>query len=291
MERIEDEVERRRKEVPTPQEDDPKRRRVEEVPATAEGSEVFYSICSGAGVCANRLAFDVMLANTKKEISEKSHPELKEAIMEAKLAEWQTVDGEKHAVRVLNLSESYRVRREKDGRVIDTRFVLTTKGDKLVKARWVARGFKDPDALWLVFNGKTSSPTVSANARTVALQLIASCGYELMISDIKGAFTESDPLKREAGPLFAKQPPGGIPGLHVAALWPGRRAEALVREVSQDSRRPRMGAVEAGPMHAVPQVRLQTDRGHGLPRRRCPRGWTRCCVRQGNGGPEGGLPF
>ena len=124
---------------------------------------------------------------------------------------------EKQAVRVLSLAESAKVRKDKGHRIIDTRFVLTLKkgddGTEVVKARWVARGFKDPDALMLVYRGATAAPTVSHNARTTALQIIASNKWDMEIGDIKGAFMESDPLNRPEGPLFAQQPHGGIPGL------------------------------------------------------------------------------
>ena len=116
------------------------------------------------------------------------------------------------------MKESGEIKRTRSDRLVDTRFVLTIKHDEngkdLVKARWVARGFKDPDALKLVYWNQTAAPTVSQNARMLALRLAASNRWRLQIGDIRGAFMESDPLQRPDGPLYAKQPPGGLPGLH-----------------------------------------------------------------------------
>eukprot|EP00974_Lingulodinium_polyedra_P086504 8381271-Lingulodinium_polyedra.AAC.1 len=45
-----------------------------------------------------------------KEITERTHPELTAEIAEAKLAEWQTVNEEKRALRVLTAAASRAVR-------------------------------------------------------------------------------------------------------------------------------------------------------------------------------------
>ena len=56
----------------------------------------------------------------------------------------------------------------------------------------MARGFKDPDALKLVYRRETAAPTMSQNARTMALQIMASSRWRLQIWDIRGAFMEAD---------------------------------------------------------------------------------------------------
>ena len=49
--------------------------------------------------------------------------------------------------------------------------------------------------------------------RTLLMQLLSSNGWDLQLGDIKGAFLEAGPLPDRYRPLFAHQPPGGIPGL------------------------------------------------------------------------------
>ena len=64
-----------------------------------------------------------------------------------------------------------------------------------------------------VLENKTASPTITQLGRNLAMQLIASLGADLFLGDIKGAFLESVDEKQENGPLFARLPPGGIPGV------------------------------------------------------------------------------
>ena len=82
-----------------------------------------------------------------------------------------------------------------------SRLVLTPKlddaGEEIVKARWTARGDKDPDLFALVRGGKTQSPTISSNGRFTVLQTIASCQFTLQLGDVTGAFLETKELKRD----------------------------------------------------------------------------------------------
>ena len=78
------------------------------------------------------------------------------------------------------------------------------------KARRAARGFKD--TLKLVYRQETAAPAVSQNARTLALQLMASHQWQMQIGDIRGAFMEADKLQRHAGVLYARQSPSGRRG-------------------------------------------------------------------------------
>ena len=61
----------------------------------------------------------------------------------------------------------------------------------------------------------TQAPTLSAEGRDLALRLIVSCGFDLFIGDVRGAFMESPPLAREGGKLYVTLPKGGIPGSSV----------------------------------------------------------------------------
>ena len=47
----------------------------------------------------------------------------------------------------------------------------------------------------------------------VLMQIIASYKWVLQLGDIKGAFLEAGELPDKFRPLYAKMPPGGIPGV------------------------------------------------------------------------------
>ena len=105
-------------------------------------------------------------------------------------------------------------------RILPSRFVITHKPDEknpgqyVVKARWCIRGYLDPDATLL----RTQSPTLSAEALGLVLQLCSSNAWSLVIADIEGAFLQGDKLERERGELYVELPPGGIPGVEVGSL-------------------------------------------------------------------------
>ena len=146
-------------------------------------------------------------------------PMQKAKILEGKKTEWNTIKVEKRAVTVLTLAESKVVRDTMADRIVRSRFVLVEKdGGDTVKARLTVKGFDDPDLLAMVERGDTQAPTVSQNARAMALQLIASNQWKLQLGDVKGAFLESDKLDRPTGDLFMSQPPGGLPGEDPNAL-------------------------------------------------------------------------
>ena len=50
------------------------------------------------------------------------------------------------------------------------------------------------------------------------MQTIASFGWDLQLGDIKSAFLEAGLLDEKYRPLYAKEPPGGIPGLPGSAV-------------------------------------------------------------------------
>ena len=83
-----------------------------------------------------------------------------------------------------------------------------------VKGRWCLQGHLDPDLSQKAEMGLLKSPTLSQLGRMCLMQTIASCGWTLQLGDIKGgAFLEAGPLNDAFRPLYASQPPGGIPGL------------------------------------------------------------------------------
>eukprot|EP00435_Cladocopium_sp_Y103_P018859 s2377_g4.t1 len=84
----------------------------------------------------------------------------------------------KCALKPLSLEESRFIRQHSSDRVVPSKLVLTLKcedsGEEIVKARWTARGDRDPDLFALVREGKTQAPTISSNGRFTVLQAIAS---------------------------------------------------------------------------------------------------------------------
>ena len=140
---------------------------------------------------------------------------------EAKRTEWSTME-ETGSVLLLTGQISQDVQREFPHRFVDSRSVLTKKGEDdasvRFKARWCLLGHKDPDVMQAVLENKTASPTITQLGRNLAMQLIASLGADLFLGDIKGAFLESVDEKQENGPLFAHLPPGGIPGVPADAV-------------------------------------------------------------------------
>jgi hypothetical protein len=143
------------------------------------------------------------------------------------LTELDSLIKEKKALRPLSPEESRRILTATPDRCLDPRVVYTLKdegtADERVKTRVTVRGYKDPDLLRLVREGRTASPTLSADGKRVLLQLIASLKFKLQVGDVHGAFLESDPLDRPEGPLYLKQPKEGFPGLE-----PGQILEVVL---------------------------------------------------------------
>ena len=116
----------------------------------------------------------------------------------------------RNALRPISRSESLRIRAQFPDRIAPSKLVLTEKvgedGIKIVKARWTARGDKDPDLFSLVREGKTQAPTISSNGRFIVMQTIASMQWQLELGDVTGAFLEADNLVRSNGKLYMSQP-------------------------------------------------------------------------------------
>ena len=69
-------------------------------------------------------------------------------------------------------------------------------------------GHRDPNALEM----ERFSPTPATPTVMLALQIIASVKYDLVIMDVTSAFGQSDPETRPQGRLYASLPTSGIPG-------------------------------------------------------------------------------
>ena len=153
----------------------------------------------------------------QKELPATGNPEeLQERIEEAKGSEWCTMLS-KPAVKVHTGAEAERIKRECPHRFIGSRFVITEKveeGDQRIKARWCLQGHLDPDFRTKVTDGACHSPTMSQLSRALLLQILASKRWRMCLGDVKGAFLEAGAIKHKYRPLYARQPPGGIPGLN-----------------------------------------------------------------------------
>ena len=135
-------------------------------------------------------------------------------------AEWDKVTVT-DAVRVLSLEESREVRatlskQNQLDRIFPSRMVRRWKPSEQPgspptrKLRWCIRGDRDPDLLSL----QRYAPTLNTTSFGVLLQVAASMRYRASVGDLKNAFCQSSPLRRDKGKLYASQPKAGIEGLH-----------------------------------------------------------------------------
>ena len=170
---------------------------------------------------------DALIVGGRKEINMKDEKwrseDRKQRIMQGWMKEFNTVVHDKKALRPIPLEESRVLRQQYPDRIMPSRLVLTEKdqedGTFVVKARWTARGDRDPDLYSLVRDGRTQAPTISANGRFLVLQIIASLRFVLQLGDVTGAFLESDALSREHGPLFMDAPRHDLPGYEPGQLF------------------------------------------------------------------------
>ena len=144
---------------------------------------------------------EVLIAEyiTKKMAKEIPHsnnsPALQAKVDAGKAKEWKTLCEKPNVLKIIYGKKAQKVKDEYGHRFIGSRFVLTRKpleeggivdADNLdsydVKGRWCLQGHLDPDLDVKALEGKLQSP-------------------------------EADPLEDRFRPLYARQPPGGIPGL------------------------------------------------------------------------------
>ena len=170
-------------------------------------------------------------------IANRGGDEVKESdILPEDWPKWKVSDGEEWskveasgAVKPLSLEESEEIHRQLQeagtwSRVLPSTVVRRWKPAELpgeppsMKSRWCVRGDKDPDILSL----DRYAPTVTTSIIAVALQVASAMNFRCALGDLKNAFMQSDPLRREQGRLFCKQPSGGLP-----SLQPGQLIEIL----------------------------------------------------------------
>ena len=167
-----------------------------------------------------------LMKKAAKEMHHSGHPQpLQDMIDEAKKKEWETLSS-KPAVKIHHGKRAKDIKEKYAHRFIGSRFVITRKpleegcnvnpediNTFTAKARWCLQGHLDPDLTEKAQSGMLQSPTLSQMGRTLLMQLLSSNGWDLQLGDIKGAFLEAGPLPDRYRPLYAHQPPGGIPGL------------------------------------------------------------------------------
>ena len=197
-------------------------------PSTEALSVEWLDSCDNAEV----LIAEYLKHKAAKEIPHSNNlPEVQKKVDQGKRLEWETMVNKPGVVKVHYGKHAQKIREEQAHRFIGSRFVLTRKAIEegqvvkpddpttyTVKGRWCLQGHLDPDLQQKAEEGKLQSPTLSQLSRMVLMQVIASHGWDLELGDIKSAFLEAGLLDDKYRPLYAKQPPGGIPGLPESAV-------------------------------------------------------------------------
>ena len=206
---------------------------VEPASSRARVSEVLsVQDCTELLALVEQVPHEVFMAEyLKKKMSKelphsRNSPAVQKLVDEGKLLEWQTLLSKPNAVRVHYGKAAERIKRDFAHRFIGSRFVLTRKPVEegkdidpndcntfLVKGRWCLQGHLDPDLSLKAEAGLLKSPTLSQIGRMLLMQIVSSQRWDLQLGDIKGAFLEAGPLDPRFKPLYAHQPPGGIPGM------------------------------------------------------------------------------
>ena len=197
-------------------------------------TEVLYaaSFSSIDSWSSQELDKEVLIAEyIKKKMAKEIHhsnnsPELQAKVDAGKSKEWKTLCEKPNVLKVIYGKKAQKIKDDFSHRFIGRRFVLTRKpvdeggvvdSEDLnsfdVKGRWCLQGHLDPDLDAKALEGRLQSPTLSQMGRMVLMQVLASFNWKLQLGDIKGAFLEAEPLEDRFRPLFAHQPPGGIPGV------------------------------------------------------------------------------
>ena len=190
-------------------------------PSWWKGSTVFH--LKRAIPEEERQALEVLMMEKKRPEEVDMKKEGKQDLQEWKMAdkaEWAKM-ADSGAVRVLSVEESRRVKDQlkqegKMDRILPTKIARCYKPSEqpglppTKKSRLCLRGDLDPDILDL----EKFAPTVNTMNLAVMMQIAANENMTGQIADFKNAFCQSDPLKREKGSLYFRQPPEGIEGLH-----------------------------------------------------------------------------
>ena len=211
--------------------------RVDAVADTTVRESDCHDVLSVEQIDDVNMSIDTLIAEyLKKKMTKELHhsnnpPELQQKIDEGKKTEWTTLLNKSNVLRIHYGRAAKEIREKLSHRFIGSRFVLTRKpleeGQTVnpddwtsfdVKGRWCLQGHLDPDLDEKAMEGRLQSPTLNQLSRMTLMQIIASHGWNLELGDIKGAFLESGEIDAKYRPLYAHQPPGGIPGLSSDAV-------------------------------------------------------------------------
>ena len=182
---------------------------------------------STEGLDIEALIAEYIKKKMAKELPHSNNPpEVQRLVDEGKRTEWRTMLSKPDNVKLHFGRKAQQIREQYSHRFIGSRFVLTRKpleegavidpqnpATYTVKGRWCLQGHLDPDLHLKAQEGKLKSPTLSQLGRMTLMQVLSSKNWSLQLGDIRGAFLEAGPLESRFRPLFAHQPPGGIPGL------------------------------------------------------------------------------
>ena len=103
-------------------------------------------------------------------------------------------------MKEMNNFEYYKVFEEVEDRgqtVLGTRFVLSTKQDGSIKARFVIKGFQEE-------HFQSDSPSASRDTLKLFCSLTANEKWKICGSDVRAAFLQSDAIDRE---VYVQPPP------------------------------------------------------------------------------------
>ncbi|CAE7735919.1 unnamed protein product [Symbiodinium sp. CCMP2592] len=128
----------------------------------------------------------------------------REMFAKSDLLEWQSILDSK-AVKVLCGKQAAEARARHPSRILSSRMVRRKKpmpglGQWKPKSRWCIHGHHDPDTGSLV----TYSPTPASESLMLFLQASINLQHVRAFADVKAAFTQSLPIRRPAGPIFAE---------------------------------------------------------------------------------------
>ncbi|OLQ04125.1 hypothetical protein AK812_SmicGene12846 [Symbiodinium microadriaticum] len=145
------------------------------------------------------------LAKRNDEVSLKSLAKAERDMFEGSdLLEWKSII-DSGAVKVLTGQQAKEARARYPTRILSSRMVRRKKpvpglGKWKPKSRWCIHGHHDPDTGSLV----TYAPTPASESLQLFLQASINLKHVRAFADVKSAFTQSLPLKRPAGPIFAE---------------------------------------------------------------------------------------
>ena len=135
---------------------------------------------------------------------------------QAREKEWGNIR-KARAVTILSPEEAQVIRKQMPDRILGSRHCYSwkpTDEDQIAKCRWVALGHQHPGLAKLM----TYAPMVTKESWMLAMQYLASGGFEMELGDISSAFMNGLPYLFEGGHLYCELPPDGVPDVEPGSL-------------------------------------------------------------------------